>query len=63
MLELKSQHPQKQFDKQKEDIEAIILASKITFHNSHMVAYTLAMKNPEVAKALYEELKVWHKRF
>ena len=36
-----------------------IIASTITFENSHLVAYHLT-SNPEVARALYTELAYWH---
>jgi hypothetical protein len=35
-----------------------IIAATITFENSHLVAQHLT-SNPEVARALYEELSYW----
>jgi len=36
-----------------------IIATTITFENSHLVAQHLT-SNPEVARALYNELAYWH---
>jgi hypothetical protein len=40
-------------------IDIASLAGLVTFDNAHLLSHMLATHNPEVAKALFEELKYW----
>jgi hypothetical protein len=41
------------------DVDPCIIATTITFENSHLVAQALKDLDPTIARALYNELKYW----
>ena len=39
-----------------------IISRQITFENAHIIAYNLAIENPEAAKSILEELMFWRNK-